>query len=561
MSSITYTVRPGLAKVDHSTLTANHILLELTGFRGKTFEKRPHLDMIAVVDTSTSMGANKKMENVKRTLELLVKNMSQDDHLSIVEYNSASRAALPRTRISQEFQPRITQAIASLFPQEWTNFGAALSAAYAVAARDEEKGSSIKRIIFFTDGCPTSGVTDSDRIVELCRQKPKEWRISTMGYGIDSPTGNDVDLDLLAKMASAGQGNFYYMKDAESTAKAFATELGGLISVVAEGIRVSITPSGDRIKIKKLLEDMENEMTHESMEVSIPDLLADETKRLTFAVDCLPQAKPDRFLNHRVADITLEYLDLSQTKFVRDRVQADIEFVAGGKESETVLQEVAEQIAFTAATRAQKKALARAERGDFQAAKNIMKMAIKALKDVGTQRAIKLSQGFDATAQTLEDEEAFDRGKTDYTVSMYESSSGRSAGGLFSEEFYTPTLRESVTVFIEDLPDTIDFDPDEVTHTIEASDYDDDETQEVGGADVQGDESEITEDLDDSFQKPKISAKHVIADLISQKDNKAIMIKYGLSVKGLRSLFKKLVNAGLMSQEDFRRRMGPQNTD
>jgi hypothetical protein len=39
------------------------------------------------------------------------------------------------------------------------------------------------------------------------------------------------------------------------------------------------------------------------------------------------------------------------------------------------------------------------------------------------------------------------------------------------------------------------------------------------------------------------------------------MIKYGLSVKGLRSLFKKLVNAGLMSQEDFRRRMGPQNTD
>jgi hypothetical protein len=368
-----------------------------------------------------------------------------------------------------------------------------------------------------------------------------------MGYGIDSSSGADVDLDLLARMARSGKGNFYYMKDAESTAKAFATELGGLVSVVAEHVRVTLTPHKDRIKIKKILEDVEQEVAKDSMTIYIPDLLADETKRLTFAVDCLAQKKNYRPGWNKVADIKIEYLDLASTKFITHTDEASVEYVKRGEESECAIPEISEQIAFVAASRAQKEALEKAGAGNFRDAKKIMEMAIEALRQVGTDRAVKLARGFEETVNTLNDQAAFDRGKSDYTVSMYESSHGRSAGGSFAEEFYTPTLKESITVFIDDLPDTVDFDPDEVT-------------EEVDG--IAGDEEDtLTYDVGYYAAKPKVSAKQVIADLIAQKDNKAIMRKYGLSVKGLRSLYQKLVNVGLMSQEQFDQRMGPKNTD
>ncbi len=551
MASVDIQVKTAFSKVPNSRITANHIMLELTGAKPQHDKVRPPLDIIAVVDTSISMSWNNKMENVKRTLELLVKNLSEEDNLTLIEYNSSSKVALKRTKIRDEFKPTIHQAIETLSPHDATNFGAALSMAYTATERVGQNENLIKRIIFFTDGCPTSGITHHDRLIELCHQSPDDWRITTMGYGVDDPSGDDVDLELLAAMAKAGKGNFYYMKDAESTARAFAAELGGLISVVAENIAITVKPYNGRIIIRELLEEVDHEFSGESIKIFVPDLLADETKRLTFAVDCVCQYPPKGDNDKKVADVAIEYLDVPQTRFVSQESEVLLEFVPEGDQSTETNRDVAEQLAVLNAGHAQREAFDKAGEGDFQSAKRIIQMAIEALRDVGAHRALIMANGLEETSKALTDPVTFDRKKTDFTVSMYESSHGRSAGGAFSEDFYTPTLKESVTIFIDDLSELLDLD---------SEDSSDDDTQEVRGSQING--SGPTQGGPDGHSsKPRVSARQVISDLIAQRDNKQIMKKYGLSVKGLRSLFQKLVKAGLMSEEDFLDRMGPKKPE
>jgi hypothetical protein len=46
--------------------------------------------------------------------------------------------------------------------------------------------------------------------------------------------------------------------------------------------------------------------------------------------------------------------------------------------------------------------------------------------------------------------------------------------------------------------------------------------------------------------KKTINAKEILTDLKAGMDNTALMEKYGLSEKGLQSLFKKLTDAGVL---------------
>jgi hypothetical protein len=55
--------------------------------------------------------------------------------------------------------------------------------------------------------------------------------------------------------------------------------------------------------------------------------------------------------------------------------------------------------------------------------------------------------------------------------------------------------------------------------------------------------------------KRKVSAREIISDLKAGKTNEELMDKYGLSGKGLTSIFRKLINAGAVSEPRLRDRM------
>lgn len=450
MNSLTVDVKSAYSKVDFSKDTENHLMIELKGGPALALKKRSPLDIIAVVDTSSSMGSAMKMENVKKSLRLMVENMSPGDFLTVIEYDSDVRIALSRSETDSRFKQTIFHAIGMMRPSGMTNFSAALASALEEARRAERAPASVRRIIFFTDGCPTSGNTNPDHLIKLCGRAPANWGITTMGYGLASDEsrngdlvlnscgmGGEINLDILEKMAEAGRGNFYYMSDADSAARAFATELGGLITTVAQDIKITVEPDPSRIEVIEVLEDLDVEDTGDSLIIRVPDLMAEETKFITLAVVCKHIGCPDELEAQPVARIAFHFLDALAAGVEELQVSPAIQWVMPGLEDTQMDADVATQLALIDAIRAQEQAFQRAKAGDYAGAMSVINAATSALNQVGTARALGLAACYNDVAGTLKDRASFLRGQRAYAASLYETKKGRAAGGAFMRFFST----------------------------------------------------------------------------------------------------------------------------
>src|SRR3990167_7332943 len=71
-----------------------------TNLEGETNERAP-ITLSLVVDKSGSM-QGQKIESVKTTLTFIIKEMSKNDQLSIVEYDDTSKTSLPLTKMDEE---------------------------------------------------------------------------------------------------------------------------------------------------------------------------------------------------------------------------------------------------------------------------------------------------------------------------------------------------------------------------------------------------------------------------------------------------------------------------
>ena len=461
MASLTIDAKAGYGKVDFTRETDNYILVEIKGGSLNTEIPRPPLEIIAVVDTSSSMATSMKMENVKKSLRLMVEHMSPQDSLSIVEYASDVRVAVSGEKTDMRSKQAIFHAIGAMQPSGMTNFSAALGMAFDAARKQECGNGSVQRIIFFTDGCPTSGNTNPQDLISLSRTIPHGWQLTTMGYGFAEDSsknsalvtpsmgmGGEVNLDLLERMAEAGNGNFYYMKDADSAARAFANELGGLITTVAQEIRITVRPDQSRITLKEVLEDLDVDDKGDAVEIHIPDVLAEEIKLVTLAVTCKKQKAPETG-STSVAIVGVQFLDTPNGEVRTIQISPMIQWVEPGKEEKQLDPDVATQLAVLQAIKAQEDAFQKAQAGDFAAASAVINGAAGTLRSVGTLRAMGFAACVANMGVMLKDKGSFLRKRDEFAASAHEARKGRATGGAFMRFFSTAAQRMTQDSFAD----------------------------------------------------------------------------------------------------------------
>ena len=104
----------------------------------------------------------------------------------------------------------------------------------------------MRTVFLFTDGQATTGVTNNERlksILSMMLQASIRPTIHCFGFGLH------YDAACLEAVAEAGQGQSYYIEDSESTPAAFASALGGLMSMVAQNVEVVFTPKVSNLAI------------------------------------------------------------------------------------------------------------------------------------------------------------------------------------------------------------------------------------------------------------------------------------------------------------------------
>jgi Mg-chelatase subunit ChlD len=123
---------------------------------------RAPLDLVAVLDRSGSM-SGAKMELVKRSMELVVKQLNSNDKLSIVAFDTSVSTLLPLISMDQAGKQRASEAIQAVHAGGGTNLCDGLMQGISqLRERVAQSKNDVASIFLFTDGLTNAGITNKD---------------------------------------------------------------------------------------------------------------------------------------------------------------------------------------------------------------------------------------------------------------------------------------------------------------------------------------------------------------------------------------------------------------
>lgn len=205
------------------------------GLKGKEIprEQRPPTNLVFLLDVSGSMRDANKLPLVQQAMELLVRELTEDDRVAIVTY--AGEAGLVLDSTSGSKQDVILAAIQKLSAGGSTNGAGGLKLAYEKAVSGFIKNGS-NRVILCTDGDFNVGISDDDQLVQLIQEQAKSnVFLSIFGFGM----GNLKDAKL-EKLADKGNGHYGYIDNSREARKVFVEELSGTLYTIAKDLKIQV---------------------------------------------------------------------------------------------------------------------------------------------------------------------------------------------------------------------------------------------------------------------------------------------------------------------------------
>lgn len=209
--------------------------LVLIGLQGKKIPTTdlPASNLTFLIDVSGSMGTANKLPLVRTSMKMLVDQLRQEDHVSIVVYAGAAGLVLAPT--SGADKTKIKDAIDNLEAGGSTAGGAGIKLAYKTAREHFVKGGN-NRVILCTDGDFNVGASSDDDMERLIEEERKSGVFLTvLGYGM----GNYKD-NKMQKLADKGNGNHAYIDGMSEAKKVLVNEFGGTLFTIAKDVKLQV---------------------------------------------------------------------------------------------------------------------------------------------------------------------------------------------------------------------------------------------------------------------------------------------------------------------------------
>jgi len=196
-------------------------------------EDRPSANLVFLLDVSGSMKAQNKLGLLKSSLNMLSRDLTEKDRVSIVVYAGASGVVLKPTAGNNK--RAISKALKQLEAGGSTNGAAGIELAYDMAEQSMTND-SINRIILATDGDFNVGISDIDKLKSLIEQKRESGiALTTLGFG----AGNYND-HLMEQLADVGNGNYAYIDTLNEARKVLSSELTATLMTIAKDVKIQI---------------------------------------------------------------------------------------------------------------------------------------------------------------------------------------------------------------------------------------------------------------------------------------------------------------------------------
>ena len=341
-------------------------LLRIEGDLPEDTERTP-LNLSLVIDRSGSMDGP-PIHAAREAAVMLVRRLRMEDVVSVVAYDHDVRVVAPPS--TGDAQVDVVERIRAIEARGTTNLsGGWLRGRELVSEYRRTEG--VNRVLLLTDGQANQGITEPEALEGLCRISAEQGiTTTTIGFG------PHFDEDLLRAMADAGRGSAYYVEHADQASGVFEEELEGLLSLVAQNVRVRIRP-GAGAEAMKALHDYPSHSEGRELTLEVGDLYAREPRRVLLEILLKPEATDDG--GAHVADLEVVAQVMTPGGGVEQQTVSlpiTLSPEAGGK----VEPEVRKEVLLLEAARAREEALEAERRGDYQGGSETLHRAVQAME-------------------------------------------------------------------------------------------------------------------------------------------------------------------------------------
>ena len=216
--------------------------------QGKTMERedRPRCNLVFLLDTSGSMNATNKLPLVVEGMQLLLKQLNDDDQVAITVYAGSAGLVLDSTAAKKE--KKIRKALTELAAGGSTNGGAGIALAYQTA-RDHFIPEGVNRVILCTDGDFNVGTTGTDELVRMVEREAKGGVfLSVLGFGM----GNHNDA-MLEQISGRGNGNYAFIDSRDEARKVLVEQTSGTLVTIAKDVKLQIEFNPSQVSSYRLI--------------------------------------------------------------------------------------------------------------------------------------------------------------------------------------------------------------------------------------------------------------------------------------------------------------------
>jgi Ca-activated chloride channel family protein len=183
-------------------------------------------DIVAVLDVSGSM-SGVKIDQAKAALRQLLGTLRESDRFRLVAFSSdVRRFATDWTVATGDARSRATEWVDALSADGGTNIAGALSEAFSARPADGHLG----LVVFLTDGLPTVGESDPEKLVASADHDRGGYRVFSFGIGYD------VNTYLLDRLTEQARGATEYIRPGDNIEQA----VGALAAKVSSPVLTDV---------------------------------------------------------------------------------------------------------------------------------------------------------------------------------------------------------------------------------------------------------------------------------------------------------------------------------
>jgi Ca-activated chloride channel family protein len=296
------------------------LMLDLTAPANPAQSTRPGQAIQVVLDRSGSM-EGQPLDAAKGSLLKLVSRLAPQDAFGLVAFDDSALVIVPTRTMADHHMPSLRKAIRQLDTGGSTDISAGYLLGLRELTRVQAAGGST--LLLISDGHANAGEQDPKFFQEVSTKSATE-KVTTSTIGL----GNGYDETILEALAQGGGGAHRFAGSIDEAVGAIAAEVDDLLDKTIVNAVLRVTPTSAMAGLAKIeiIQRLPYWKDGETFVVQLGDLYSGENRRFMIDLDVPGIAALGLC---KIADITIEYLDLAQRQEISVTMPVNVNVVPG----------------------------------------------------------------------------------------------------------------------------------------------------------------------------------------------------------------------------------------